>query len=162
MVNINSLVRNISGQEKVIDKDKALLELANAIENGGGSEVLPEIKSIWKKVGNDFEKQNIYYTEELGNYFDLTFNNGTEKYFLSASETEKPIGTNSICLIGVENQELVFGYIPSIKNMLRIKYFPDILEDGTFSRIGIFGESAYDYKFSLVLRFTNQVQNTLI
>ena len=35
-VNINSLVRTIGGQEKVIDKDKALLELANAIENGSG------------------------------------------------------------------------------------------------------------------------------
>lgn len=57
-VNINSLVRTIGGQEKVIDKDKALIELANAIENGGG-EQQKRIVSCWKSTGGNIEKIDI-------------------------------------------------------------------------------------------------------
>lgn len=148
----NKLVVTKGQQQKVADKDKAIIDLANEVANGGGGETLPEIKSIWKKVGSDYEKLNILHSEQLSNYYDLQFSDGTEKYYLSASETEKPIGANYITQIAVENNELVFGYIPSIKNILRIKYYPEFLDNGTFSSIGVFGESAYDFKFSIILK----------
>lgn len=118
MVNINSLVRNISGQEKVIDKDKALLELANAIENGGGGDsFVNEIKSVYTGTGpENLQKQTIEKIQYNGGefdgfYIDIINNNNNFFIYLSVKDNiEEQTDVNTIINIVSNNNELFSSY----------------------------------------------------
>lgn len=88
-VNINSLIRTIGGQEKVIDKDKALVELANAIENGGGGGSIVEIKKMWKVEGTQEEPIYTEIQPDLSNIYELNFT-GSEISFVATDDDNTP------------------------------------------------------------------------
>lgn len=122
-VDINSLVRTIGGQEKVIDKDKALLELANAIENGGGQTTnIVKCWSVYQDTITEIQKE---VGEEK---YVLEMNaSGTDYYFTTdEQQPDTESGSNIALWVSVDSStEIKIAITKQIKMSQLLESYKD-------------------------------------
>lgn len=99
-VDINSLVRTIGGQKKVIDKDKAIIDLANEVANGGGGQT-KRIVACWKVISeNEFEEINKKDEET----FEINSFTNKNQMFLFTTDENEPNDTFENVVLSVNPQ----------------------------------------------------------
>lgn len=87
--NMGKLVVSNGNQLKIKDKDKAIMEIADEIINGGGAK-LAEIKSIWHLSNGTYTKLSSVTPEGYKpQVFNVGFTTEFDKAFLSKSDSDE-------------------------------------------------------------------------
>lgn len=92
----NKLVVKNGQQQKIANKDKAIIDLANEVANGGGGQT-KRIVACWKAIsGNEFEEINKKEGEE-----NFQINSFTDKnsFFFTTDENEPNETFENVALI---------------------------------------------------------------
>lgn len=89
----NKLVVKNGQQQKIANKDKAIIDLANEVANGGGGgdSFVTEIKSIYTGIPGNLEKQQITKIQHEGEEYDgfyIDTANNTDNFSILLSEKE--------------------------------------------------------------------------
>lgn len=131
----NKLVVKNGQQQKIANKDKAIIDLANEVANGGGGQT-KRIVACWKEISeNEFEE--IDKEEEDGEEtFNIDSFTDINKRFLFTTDTNEPNGQ-------FENVALVV--IPQNPNNISIKNLRAITEIYSRSDTDIDNNSVIPY-----------------